>query len=88
MKKIVLLFMTVLGCVTFVMAQNMKVSGTVTAEDGMPVIGATVVVKDNPTIGITTDVNGEFVLRNVPAGANQKLQMWDIKRKKLLLLPR
>ena len=75
MRKIVLLFMTVLGCLTYVTAQNMKVSGTVTAEDGSPVIGATVVVKDNPTIGITTDVNGEFVLRNVPAGADQKLQI-------------
>lgn len=65
--------MAVLGTLTTVMAQNMKVSGTVTAEDGSPAIGATVVVKSTPTNGTTTDVNGAFVLNNVPAGADQKL---------------
>lgn len=74
MRKFVLLFMAVLGGLSCALAQNMKVSGTVTAEDGSPAVGATVVVKDSPTIGTTTDVKGEFVL-NVPKGADRKLQI-------------
>ncbi len=48
-------------------AQNMTVSGTVTsAEDGLPVIGASVFVQGT-TNGVITDANGHYTLRNVPA---------------------
>ena len=43
------------------------VSGVVTDESGMPIIGANVVVKGT-TIGAVTDMNGAFSLR-IPAGA-------------------
>ena len=50
-------------------AQNRQVTGTVTAEeDGMPVIGASVQVKGTK-MGVITDVDGNFTLRNVPASA-------------------
>ena len=49
-------------------AQNMTVSGTVTsAEDGLPVIGASVFVQGT-TNGVITDASGNYTLRNVPAG--------------------
>ncbi len=49
-------------------AQNMTVTGTVTsAEDGLPVIGASVFVQGT-TNGVITDANGHYTLRNVPAG--------------------
>ncbi|NLN30516.1 MAG: hypothetical protein GX158_04650 [Bacteroidales bacterium] len=52
-----------------VFAQKL-VSGTVkSAEDGLGIIGATVVVPGT-TIGTTTDANGAFTL-NVPADAQQ-----------------
>jgi len=41
-------------------AQTKQVSGTVTDESGEPVIGASVIVKGNATIGTVTDINGKF----------------------------
>ena len=62
----------VLAC--FVMAVGMAfaqktVSGTVLdSSTGEPVIGAAVMVKGT-SIGIATDVNGKFTLKNVPEDA-------------------
>lgn len=66
-----LFMMTVLGLNSLIlMAQQTKTaSGTVIDEDGLPVIGASVVVKGT-TIGIVTDVDGKFIMTNVPASAN------------------
>jgi TonB-linked SusC/RagA family outer membrane protein len=49
-------------------AQNKQVSGTVIDETGEPVIGASIVVKGNVTIGTVTNVDGKFTL-DVPASA-------------------
>lgn len=52
-----------------VVAQVRTVKGVVTGkEDGEPIIGASVVVKGT-TQGVVTDMNGGFVLNNVPANA-------------------
>lgn len=48
-------------------AQNHSVSGTVVDSMG-PVIGATVMI-ENSTVGTSTDINGKYVLDNVPASA-------------------
>ena len=50
-------------------AQNRSISGTVVDGAGLPIIGATVMVVGNSSIGTVTDVDGKFAL-NVPAGAN------------------
>ena len=51
-------------------AQTQKVTGVVNSEeDGQPIIGASVVVKENPQIGTITDVDGKFTLTNVPTSA-------------------
>ena len=52
---------------TALFAQN-KVSGTVTDENGVPLVGATVIVKGTPR-GTTTDVNGGYMLTDVAAKA-------------------
>jgi len=49
-------------------AQNKQVSGTVADESGEPIVGASVIVKGNATIGTVTDVNGKFSM-NVPSSA-------------------
>ena len=49
-------------------AQNRSISGTVVDGSGIPVIGATVMVVGNSTIGTVTDLDGKFVL-GVPAGS-------------------
>ena len=45
-----------------------RVKGRVVDENNAPVNGATVVVKNRPTIGTSTDVKGEFALQGVPKG--------------------
>ena len=50
-------------------AQISKVTGNVTSEeDGLPVVGASVLVKGT-TIGTVTDIDGNFTLTNVPSSA-------------------
>jgi TonB-linked SusC/RagA family outer membrane protein len=62
-----------LACIVFVgvnylQAQTVQITGTVTsAEDGKPVIGASVVVKGT-TIGTATDIDGNYLL-SVPQTA-------------------
>ncbi len=49
-------------------AQISKVSGMVTsAEDGLPVVGASVLVKGT-SVGTVTNMDGKFAINNVPAG--------------------
>ena len=52
-------------------AQSRSIRGNVTfAADGEPVVGGYVVIEGtNPKIGTTTDLDGNFRLDNVPAGA-------------------
>ena len=66
MIKKLLLSLSAVFCMTAVWAQTQTVKGRVVDENDAPVIGATVVVKDRPTIGTSTDVKGEFVLSGVP----------------------
>ena len=66
--------MMLLACLfmgaSLVTAQTSKVSGLVIgAEDGEPVIGATVAVKGVPTMGTVTDLEGKFVIENLPSSA-------------------
>lgn len=58
----------IMGFVTITLAQTHQVSGVViSADDGQPVVGATVMV-EGTNIGIATDIDGKFSL-NVPITA-------------------
>ena len=53
-----------------VSAQTARVTGTVIyADDGEPIVGASVVIKGTNR-GVITDPNGSFTLNNVPSNAN------------------
>lgn len=68
MKKLTI-FLAFLLFVGFQAAAQMQISGTVTgAEDGLSIPGVSVVVKGNPTIGTTTDIDGKYSL-TVPSSA-------------------
>lgn len=68
MKKLTFLFLCLLASIGLASAQNTQVTGVViSADDGAPVIGASVMVKGT-TIGTVTDVDGNFSL-SVPANA-------------------
>lgn len=50
-------------------AQVSKVTGTVTShEDGLPVVGASVLVKGTQ-VGTVTDIDGNFTITNIPSSA-------------------
>ena len=70
MKRKLMLLMTCLFIgIGLVNAQTSKIAGTVISEeDGLPVVGASVVVKGT-TNGTITDMDGKFVLTNVPSSA-------------------
>ena len=57
---VVLLFLLVSSLQ--LMAQTNVVTGTVTDPLGEPLIGVNVVLKDNPTVGTITDMDGKFSL--------------------------
>jgi len=50
-------------------SQRVAVSGTVTNKSGETLIGVSVSVKEEKTIGTVTDVDGRYTLSNVPANA-------------------
>ena len=39
---------------------QIEITGTVADEDGLPMIGVNIIVKNNPTVGTITDANGNF----------------------------
>ena len=57
------------GLVQTAQQQGKTVRGTVTDSSGETLIGATIVVKDNPTQGTVTDIDGNFILSNIPENA-------------------
>ncbi len=68
MRKLLSLIAMLVMSVTILMAQR-TITGVITsAEDGEPVIGASVLVKGT-TIGNMTDLDGKFVINNVPESA-------------------
>ena len=68
MKRLTCILLFLFVGISMVMAQNTKVSGTVTsADDGLPVIGASVVVKGT-TLGTVTDMDGKYSIE-VPSNA-------------------
>lgn len=67
MKRLLLFFVAV-GFLSFGLSAQRTISGTVTAQDGTPLIGATVWVKDMMT-GTVTDYDGKYSLE-VPQGGS------------------
>lgn len=63
--------------------QGKTVRGTVTDSNGEPVIGATIVVKDNPTQGTVTDVDGNFILSNLPENAVLQISYVGMKTQEI-----
>lgn len=49
---------------------QIQIDGILMDEHGEPLIGATVLLKDNPNVGVTTDVDGRFSFGNIPANSD------------------
>ena len=69
MRKLFFIIMTIIGVSLSALAQGRSVTGiVVSGDDNEPVVGASVMVTGT-TLGTTTDVDGRFVIANVPASA-------------------
>ncbi len=63
-RQTVLMMLMLLGCATMLHAQgDITVKGTVTDGTGEPLIGASVVVKGNTSLGTVTDFDGNYTLK-------------------------
>jgi len=68
-RKLMLLLACLFVGVGLVTALVTKVTSTViSGEDGLPVVGASILVKGT-TVGTVTDMGGKFTLSNVPSSA-------------------
>jgi hypothetical protein len=67
-RKLTLFFLTIALLPGLVLAQNGKVRGKAAdRETGEALIGATIAI-EGTTLGASTDINGEYVILNVPPG--------------------
>ena len=69
-RKIVSLLLVAVFSTLMATAQNRKISGTVTAENGEPIVGASVMVVGTK-VGTVTDVDGKFTFNEIPMKATQ-----------------
>ena len=66
-RRLMLLMASILIFSGNLLAQNRKVTGTVTSEvDGYPIIGAYVTIQGITSEGVITDLDGKFELSNAP----------------------
>lgn len=68
MKKMKIITLFLFLSVGIAIAQTKVVKGLIVDESGEPIIGASVVVTGT-TLGLVTDINGRFMLSNVPNSA-------------------
>lgn len=67
-NKILYIILVCLTCTLSLAAQSgYTVSGVVLTEEGEPLVGVAIQYKNDPTKGMITDIDGNFVLNNVPA---------------------
>ena len=65
MKKYLLMWVLLLGCLSTIWAQKnvSEITGTVLDENKEPLIGVNIVIKDNPGLGTITNVDGQFRIK-------------------------
>lgn len=87
MKKLTFVLLYLIICLCTVVAQNTKVTGTViSADDGLPVIGASVMVKGT-TIGTVTDADGKFTLSVPPEGKILQISYIGMNQQEVAVKP-
>ena len=87
-SKLLLLFTCLFAFLGSITAQTSKVAGVVvSADDGQPVIGASVTVK-GAKVGTITDMDGAFVLGNLPPEAKTlTISFIGMKSKEIAIEP-
>ena len=68
-----------------VSAQNITVRGTVTDNRNEPVIGATIIMVNDASRGTVTDIDGNYVLSNVPGNGTLEFRYVGMTTQKVLV---
>lgn len=68
MKKYILSVLCIVVYVISISAQKktVEVSGTIVDSEGVPLIGATVVIKEKPGLGVASDIDGKYKIEVEP----------------------
>lgn len=69
--------------VSVVFAQSISVRGTVKDTKGEPVIGASIIVKGDASKGAATDVDGRYIINNVPSNATLTVSYVGMKTQEI-----
>ena len=84
MRKLLLLFFVFCGFLLSAVAQQKNITGTVTsAEDNLPIPGATVHIKGTST-GVATDIEGKYQI-NSTVGATVEIRFVGMKTKEFII---
>ena len=84
MRRLLFLFFLFCGFLLPGVAQQKTITGTVTsAEDNLPIIGATVQLKGTAT-GVATDLNGKYQI-SAPQGATIEIRYVGMKTKEVVV---
>lgn len=68
MKKFILSTICTMICASSIFAQrkSVEVTGTIVDAEGVPLIGATVIVKEKPGLGVASDIDGNYKIKIEP----------------------
>jgi hypothetical protein len=69
-KNLLILIAIVILKINFTFAQTQTIKGKITDSESLIELptASVIVLNSNPIIGTSTDLNGNFVLKNVPVG--------------------
>ncbi|MDP4208812.1 MAG: TonB-dependent receptor [Bacteroidota bacterium] len=88
--KIKYLILTLLLCISstnilLAQAGGLTAGGMIMNEKGEPIVGATAVVKENPTNGSTSDLDGRFKLTNMKSGETLVVSYMGYEKQEILI---
>lgn len=64
MKKYILSLLCLFVCMSMAaQKKSVEVTGTIMDAEGEPLIGATVIIKDRPGLGVASDINGKYKIK-------------------------
>mgnify|MGYP000063822694 CR=1 FL=1 len=88
MNKIPIFSLTLLFCFNFYHLfanAQVTVKGIVTDESGVPLVGVSVRYKEVPQVGVTTDIDGKFSIKEVKEGKTLVFSYIGMKNAERLL---
>ena len=84
MKKNVIALLTLMVTFHFASIAGIVIGTVTSADDNLPIPGVSVILKESPRIGTTTDIDGKYVL-NVPQNSTLVFSFVGMKTKEIMI---